>query len=60
MTSNRYKIVFDKLEEVVNEESSNTEVSSNNITPAELDEIEELRRIVFEMSESRPSFYTTT
>ena len=51
----RFKIVFEKLEELTTEE-----VTVGTMTSAELDEIEELRRFSAELSQSEPTLFTTT
>ena len=50
----RFKIVFEKLEEIKQQETA-AEPSSS-----ELDEIEELRRFSAELQQPDPTFFTTT
>lgn len=55
MDQNTFTIVFEKLAEVTERDYSHTEASR-----AEIDEIDELRRLVLEISEPEPQSYTTT
>jgi hypothetical protein len=51
----RFKIVFEKLQEVTTQVVTVETVSSD-----ELDEIEELRRFSAELNQSEPVLFTTT
>lgn len=51
----RFKIVFEKLQEVTTEE-----VTVESISADELDEIDELRRFSAELSQPEPVLFTTT
>jgi len=55
----RFKIVFEKLEEAMAQESM-AEAPTSGVSPEELDEIEELRRFSAELSQSEPASFTTT
>ena len=51
----RFKIVFEKLEEVTSQEEA-----VETVSVAELDEIEELRRFSAELNQPEPTLFTTT
>jgi len=54
----KFKIVFEKLEEAVHQDGLGDLVIS--VSPEELDEIEELRRFAAELSQPEPASFTTT
>jgi hypothetical protein len=62
----RFKLVFAKLREAVEGEEVREETveirvhRTPEITREELDEIEELRRVVLDVTEPEPLSYTTT
>jgi hypothetical protein len=61
--NSRFNLVFAKLREALREspgESGKVTVRRLEASPEELDEIENLRRIVLEVSEPEPMSYTTT
>ena len=53
-----FDIVFEKLQLAV--EDDRAETSPSEVSPEELDEIEELRRFSAEISEVEPPSFTTT
>ena len=54
---NHYDIVFEKLAEVVEEETLDVQ---REVSVKELDEIDELRRFSAELQEPEPCSFTTT
>lgn len=59
----RYDLVFAKLHDALKVSDGSDDVSANlipSLTLEELDEIEVLRRIVTDVTESTPTSYTTT
>lgn len=63
----RFKIVFTKLQGVLEEDARKDAVISNRefwrtreVSAAELDEIDELRRIILEATEPQMMSFTTT
>ena len=61
--TDRFEIVFDKLEEAKNDQNSRVsgDFAAYGIDlENELDEIAELRRVVLEVTQPSPELYTTT
>ncbi len=58
MKTETFSVVFKKLDELVVEESQRNVTVEDNL--AELDEIAELRKLVFEMTEEEPAYRTST
>ena len=65
--SNRFKLVFTKLQEVLDEDTPKEPVKSKveirrtgEVSHEDLDEIDKLRRIVLEATEPEPMSFTTT
>lgn len=55
-----FDIVFQKLAELTGNEVSDQVRGPEHVTPAELDEIEELRRFSSEIQEPEPPSFVTT
>ncbi len=61
MDPNRFRILFDKLEESrSSHDREDVEGRKTEATAAEIDEIAELRRVVLEVTEPEPLSFTTT
>jgi hypothetical protein len=59
MNQETFTIVFQKLSEALAEERESQARPSAEASRAEIDEIDELRRMVLEVTEPEPSSYTT-
>jgi hypothetical protein len=59
MNQETFTIVFQKLSEALAEEGESQVHSTVEASRAEIDEIDELRRMVLEVAEPEPSSYTT-
>jgi len=61
MSENRFKIVFEKLKESIeNDESGKSLVDEVERLAPELDEIGELKRLAADVNEPEPLFYIST
>ena len=55
-----FTIVFEQIEDEPNEQDPIISIEQSEADFAEIDEIDELRRIVLDLAEPEPSSYTTT
>lgn len=60
MADSNYSIVFKKLDEAKQSLEKQSSISDIEASCEEMDEIDELRRLVSEISNPKPSSYTTT
>ena len=65
--SNRFRLVFAKLQEMLDEDTRKKSVNSKveirptgEVSREDIDEIDKLRRIVLEATEPEPMSFTTT